>query len=1053
MILTKCKTKSIDLDFIIYEKIKSELLKELLLIVPTNRKIRHFKREIVSLSPNGTSHKINLETIGTYSTNIFFAGSKKNGGTLSEAASAVLLKQSFHEVKLKYFSAYNGDIPHGTLQRINSVISEYKRHGIKPENLRQEVQSLSPAEKEKGEDIAAIYESYNQKCGQLFVSEIGDIYAVLNQFDKQKFDSVFRQFYPEVKFVVVNGFDEFTSPEIEIINTTAGLPGIDLYLSFDYFNNNPLIFSHLEKCYNKFIAKGFQPIIDNSRGTLAEFQNDVREKLFVRKINNKIARYENSITKVTAADRTKEIELIAKEIKILLTDVNVQPDKICVAFNLIQNYSPLVRDIFPLNGIPFNLTDRIHLNSSPPIITLINYLEVLENDFYYKNIFRALSSGFLKINNIEPSNLLKASVKLKIISGFDNWTNKLNGAIERLYNSNDEESAASAVEIESYKRALRDITALHQQLMPFKKSMSIEEFREKFFNFIYATDIPARLVNYAGESTEENIKALSSFVGLVEELLELFILEYGAGKKFPLSFFLNNFRTAVSSSRFNIKEKPGYGVLVTTLNEIRGLKFDYLFISGLCDGDFPTYYSPEIFFSGSYVKSELNHQTEERYHLYQSLCTWEKHLYLTVPKHEERKELVESSFLNEFTNLFLVKAKDQNVYSKYVSNHEELLKFIGKNLTGLQSINFAGTKTEINIEDLKHSVEVNDLRIKTPFADSEFTGFIKNAVSPEAKKSLADFSDKQFSITQLETYAKCPYKYFAERILNLEPVKEPTEEVEALEMGSLLHNILFKFYKEISSRGIVLSKAAGEQFAFAEDLIFGIAQKEIENVDFNSPLTFYEKEKIFGINGVRKNSILYKFLVEETQNESGYLPVYFEYGFGNINDDNKEHADVRNLKAGQVYVRGKIDRIDLNDKKETFKVIDYKLSGSQPNRTDLSSGLSLQLPLYLYAAKEMIKTQLMKDYSPAAAEIYSLKFDEKNFGPHPVSQFKIHTGAPEEKIIEYNQELISICLEMIEKYVKSISEGKFNLSTLKDRESKVCRFCGFRSICRIRETE
>ena len=50
------------------------------------------------------------------------------------------------------------------------------------------------------------------------------------------------------------------------------------------------------------------------------------------------------------------------------------------------------------------------------------------------------------------------------------------------------------------------------------------------------------------------------------------------------------------------------------MNEIRGLNFDYLFISGLCDGDFPTRYSPEIFFSGAYVKSEIYHQTEERYH-------------------------------------------------------------------------------------------------------------------------------------------------------------------------------------------------------------------------------------------------------------------------------------------------------------------------------------------------------------------------------------------------------------------------------------------------------
>ena len=1053
MILTKCKTKSINLDSIIYEKIKSGMLNELLLIVPTNRKVRYLKREIISSSPNKTSRKINLETIGTYSTNLLFASGANNSRVLSEAASAVLLKQSFQEVKLKYFSGYNGDVPHGTLQKINNVISEYKKQGITPGRLSEEVQLLTAAEKEKGEDIAAIYENYAEKCSRLFVREIGDVYGELNKLEQKKFIEQFRLLYPDVKLIIINGFDEFTNPEIEIINSSANILGIDLYLIFDYYDFNPLIFSHLQKCYDKFISKGFQPVIDESPGIYQNFQNDVREKLFLKDFNKKTERYENSITKISASDRRKEIELVAKEIKDLMVEKKIKPDKICIAFNLIQKYSPIVRDIFTLNGIPFNLTDRMHLSSSPAIIALINYLEVLENDFYYRNIFRALSSGFLKIKNVDPSNLLKASVKLKIISGFDNWTNKLHDAIDSSEENDDEESSASAFDRDTFKRALEDINSLHEHLLPFKKTMSLKEFRDNILNFIYSMRMPAKLVNEMNESSEENIKAFTSFLDLLEELLELFNLEYDSGKKFPFSFFLNNIRTAVSTSRFNIKEKPGYGVLVTTLNEIRGLKFDYLFIAGLCDGDFPTRYSPEIFFSGSYVRNEINHQTEERYHFYQSLCSWEKHLYLSSPQREDRKELVESSYLNEFANLFSLKIKEAVDYSDYLYNKEELLIHIGKNISDEEPVKYDEDKLGISLDELKHSVEVNMLRINSPFGNSEYTGSIRNALSSGAEKNLNEFKEKQFSISQLETYAKCPYKYFAERVLNLEPVEEPTEDIEALEMGSLLHNILFKFYKEISSKGIVLSKAEGAEFAFAEKLIFDIAEKEIEEANFNSPLTFYEKEKILGINGVRKNSLLFKFLIEENKNESGYIPRFFEFGFGRIEDENEEHLQSQNIKVGEVYVRGKIDRIDLSNEKGMYKVIDYKLSGSQPTKNDLTSGISLQLPLYLFAAKEMLKAQFQNNFSPVSAEIYSLKFDENDFGMHRVSQYTVRQNTPEEKLIEYNEELVAICLETIEKYVKSITEGKFNLSTLKDRENKVCRFCSFRSICRIQETE
>ncbi len=68
----------IDLDFIIDEKIKSKRLNELLLIVPTNRKNRSLKKDLISLSPNQTTGKLNLETIGTYSTNLLFSDSKSS---------------------------------------------------------------------------------------------------------------------------------------------------------------------------------------------------------------------------------------------------------------------------------------------------------------------------------------------------------------------------------------------------------------------------------------------------------------------------------------------------------------------------------------------------------------------------------------------------------------------------------------------------------------------------------------------------------------------------------------------------------------------------------------------------------------------------------------------------------------------------------------------------------------------------------------------------------------------------------------------------------------
>ena len=66
MILTKCDIKEINLDLIVDSKIISGKLREILFIVPTNRKIRFLKRELISASPHKVAEGINLETIGTF---------------------------------------------------------------------------------------------------------------------------------------------------------------------------------------------------------------------------------------------------------------------------------------------------------------------------------------------------------------------------------------------------------------------------------------------------------------------------------------------------------------------------------------------------------------------------------------------------------------------------------------------------------------------------------------------------------------------------------------------------------------------------------------------------------------------------------------------------------------------------------------------------------------------------------------------------------------------------------------------------------------------------
>lgn len=1053
MILTRQKIDRIDIDFLVNEKLREGKIDEILFIVPTKRKIRYLTRELISLSPDKATAGLKIETIGSFAEKLL-SEIEGNVNLISDEASILLLSFSFRKVRLKYFSQYKEQIPFGTLERVKNVISEYKRHGITPDKLKEEAKNLSGGEKLKALDIAEVFYDYQITLEKNNLKETGDVYSSLNKKEKQKFDDAFSFIYPAVRCTLVNGFDEFTAPEVEIINSVSEIEGTELFISLDYFRYNPAVFSHLNSCHDRFTARNFSEIKDISPAAKSKFQNIVREKLSIKSLVKKEISFRYSITQIEASDREEEIELIVKEIKKILLNDKVEPEKICIVFNLIGNYSTIIRDRFKVYGIPFNLTDRFSLSTSPPVKALVSFLEILENDFYYKNIFRAFGGGFLGTLGVDFSNLLKVSVELKIISGFDNWINKLNSKISEL------ELAENQTEnfewrIQSYKKAIFDLKKINKLLEKFFNKLTPDDFRENIFSLIYNLNFTASLLYASADVVANDTIAFNSFIKIIDEVTNLTKLEFGNGEKFPLHFYLNQLRTMAAFTRYNIPEKPGYGVQITTLNEIRGLSFDYLFIGGLNDGDFPTRFTPEIFFSGSFAKEEFQHQVEQRYLFYQALCTWKKKLYLSFPQTDGKRDLVQSSFLQDFNSLFETKKINKDHFNDEIYSKEELLELLGK-LTAEQRKELKlPEELNINIDGINRAIEIDKGRIEQPFGESEFTGFFPKDISDELKNKLSEISEGEFSATQLENYAKCPYKYFVENVLRLETITEPVEELEAFEYGSLIHSILYEFYTKLKEKDIVLFNCNDEEFKQADELLFKVAERKFDELNLNPEISFYEREKLTGINGKRTQSILFKFLEEERKNDGGYVPEFFELGFGKVKQEEKSSEKIKEeVTAGKVKLRGKIDRIDINREDKTLKVIDYKLSGTKPTSEELSIGISLQLPLYLFAAKKLINKQLGEEYRPSGAQIFSLKFNEKDFGKKNIS-LKARKSKNEniEKEIMAAEEMIKICLDMIDVFTEDISKGKFNLSTLQNREAKVCRYCNFKRICRIQEVD
>lgn len=1052
MILSKKNIDNIDLSKLIEEKISTGKTDEFLLVVPTNRKLRRLKKEVISKSPNSTAAKINVETLSTLTGKIL----RENDSfiNLSEAASTVMIEQSADLVELKYFSNYGDSIPAGTLDKIKSVISEYKKRGVTPEILTKDISLLKPGDRQKTQDIANIYSVYLNKCKTLKAYEIGDIYSELLQLDKKIFADIFRKLFPSVNVISIGGFDEFTLPEIELINIIAEIKNVLLFINFDYDNNNLNLFSHLDECFGRLVFKGFSEQKTAPIKEANDFVSVIKKNLFARKKTEENKLLENAAI-ITALTREKEIELIAKEIKELIINRKTTPNNIAVVFNIIDHYSFLVRDIFADYGIPLNLSDRLALNNSFPVTALINFLEILENDFYYKNLMRALHSGFIELEGIEVTNLSAIAKELKITSGKNNWLFRIREALKK--NKSDKNDFARRKD-EKLLLAEKNILTIAELLEPFSINLTIKEFNDKLIKLIANLKISVNVLT-KNQGTEENIKSLSVLIETMNEIFSLLEQEEGSDKKHELKFYLNQIRTAAGWARYNVKEKSDFGVLVTTLDEIRGLKFDYLFIGGLNDGELPTRYSPEIFYSKAFmIKKERSHLFEQRYRFYQALGCWQKGLYLSYSLSDNKKEIVESSFLMDLLKLGEIKVKTEKDYSNSLYNNEEILKMFGEAIGNneTETIKEIGNILPIDSGKIKNTIITENIRNEDYLKPSVYNGFLTSDSFPDAEKeyrldtdaekNLSNYAQNVYSISQLETFAKCPFKYFVERVLKLDIIEEPTEEIEAIELGSTLHSILFEFYTAMRKNGLTVT----DNFVEADRLIFEIAKNKVENIGFNSPSSFYEKEKIFGLNGDKESSILYKFLEEERKNTQN-IPSFFEVSFGRTFNDNCDEllSSEKPLDVNGVQLRGKIDRIDIYETEQAAIVVDYKLGGKKIKTDELYRGIQLQLPVYLSAIQTLLKEYSRKEYKPAGMEIYSLKYSEKDFGKKPIN-LKRGKQSLQEKI-KLNKDLILQVSSFIKEYVAAIVRGIFHLSPYDDREQMVCKYCDLKRTCRVQE--
>ena len=200
--------------------------------------------------------------------------------------------------------------------------------------------------------------------------------------------------------------------------------------------------------------------------------------------------------------------------------------------------------------------------------------------------------------------------------------------------------------------------------------------------------------------------------------------------------------------------------------------------------------------------------------------------------------------------------------------------------------------------------------------------------------------DHTWSISRLEAYRECPYRFFASSVLHLEERPEPVLGLDHRQMGNIYHRGLELVFKAGADRADDADALIAIWDELADELLD--AAPEVEGF---RPTAWWPqtREQI-------KETLRVTLSALAAENQA-WRPREFEARFG-LDGKPALIAPHPHRPGDALRLRGVIDRVDVNGRGD-MRVIDYKRGGVVSyNDKSLKEGKKLQLPLYALAASE-----------------------------------------------------------------------------------------------------
>jgi len=670
-----------------------------------------------------------------------------------------------------------------------------------------------------------------------------------------------------------------------------------------------------------------------------------------------------------ARDREEEVAAFARLVRAEAGEAGSPAlDRMAIVVRQRLPYVYLAREVFRSAGVPCQMFDALPLAAEPYAAALdvvfsfvsANFARVPAVSLLRSPYFRIAGEDDQPIREGEIAALDRALSEAGYLGGLD--------ALDRLVESWQREGSRVS------RAAVRGAAILRTaalEIEPLRSDATIAEHVDRVLGFLSAHE---NLPGPDDPLRARQLRARGAILGLLRALRD-------AHRRFDSRAVAFDevaamVRRGIETQTFAPRSGER-GVHLVDADSAPFGEFDLVQLAGLVDGEWPDRPRRNIFYSAAILRE------------------------LGWPADADRLKGIRASF----TDLLRLPLRELAI-STFSLEHDSIVapSILIDEIAGAGS--GAGLQTRPSTRSSDEGVVLSDAargwamrRLERP-ADSIAGG------------ETSGHAAKAYSVSALERYQDCPFKFFASDVLQLDELPEDEAALSPRARGRFIHEVFQRFFEAWDRRGggtITSDRLDDARAVFAETaepLLANLAEADaaLERTRlFGSAISVGIVDVVLGLEASRPVDVVERWLEYRLEGE-------FSLGAA---------------EGRPVPLRGVADRIDLLAGNR-LRVIDYKSGyAPQPKR-------ALQVPVYALCAQERLAEQRGGTWQ--VDEAAYVAFSGKR---SLVPVIKAGKDDQDSVLADARTRLLDI--------VGGIERGEF---PPRPYEPRICSYCAYPSVCR-----